>query len=115
MTVLHNLLAGGTLLLVYEITDKKVNGLGTLYQLFQGFQDFFVGLFVYPVVAVNDLEIKALGIVDTCVYSAAVTKVWLVDGADNAWIFLLVLICDLCSSVLGSVVDYKDLYLISSW
>ena len=56
-----------------------------------------------------------LGIVDAGVYSAAVAKVWLMDGADNAWIFLLVFICDLGCSVLGSIVNYKDLYFISAW
>ena len=52
---------------------------------------------------------------DTGVYGAAVAKVWLMDGADNAWIFLLVFICDLGCSVLGSIVNYKDLYFISAW
>ena len=52
---------------------------------------------------------------DAGVYSAAVAKVWLMDGADNAWIFLLVFICDLGCSVLGSIVNYKDLYFISAW
>ena len=115
VTVLHNLLAGRTLFLVYKVTDEKVNCFGAFYQLFQSFQDFFVGFLVYPVIAVYYLEIEALGIVDTGVYGAAVAKVWLMDGADNAWIFLLVFICDLGCSVLGSIVNYKDLYFISAW
>ena len=51
---------------------------------------------------------------DTGVYGAAVAKVWLMDGADDVRIFLLILICDLCSSVLGTVIDYKNLYFVSS-
>lgn len=104
VTILHNLLAGSTLFLVYKVTDEKVNCFGAFYQLFQSFQDFFVGFFIYPVIAVYNLEIEPLGIVDTGVYGAAVAKVWLMDGADNAWIFLLVFICDLGCSVLGSIV-----------
>ena len=115
VTILHNLLAGSTLFLVYKVTDEKVNCFGAFYQLFQSFQDFFVGFFIYPVIAVYNLEIEPLGIVDTGVYGAAVAKVWLMDGADNAWIFLLVFICDLGCSVLGSIVNYKDLYFISAW
>ena len=115
VTVLHNLLAGRTLFLVYKVTDEKVNCFGAFYQLFQSFQDFFVGFFIYPVIAVYNLKIETLGIVDAGVYSAAVAKVWLMDGADNAWIFLLVFICDLGCSVLGSIVNYKDLYFISAW
>ena len=37
VAVLHNFLAGSTLFLIYEIADKKVNGLGAFYQFFQGF------------------------------------------------------------------------------
>ena len=115
VTVLHNLLAGSALFLVYKVTDEKVNCFGALYQLFQSFQDLFVGFFIYPVITVYNLEIEALGIVDASVYGAAVAKVWLMNGADNAWIFLLVFICDLGCPVLGSIVNYKDLYFVSSW
>ena len=81
VTILHNLLAGSTLFLVYKVTDEKVNCFGAFYQLFQSFQDFFVGFFIYPVIAVYNLKIETLGIVDAGVYSAAVAKVWLMDGA----------------------------------
>lgn len=74
VTILHNLLAGSTLFLVYKITDEKINCFGAFYQLFQSFQDLFVGFFIYPVIAVYNLEIEPLGIVDTGVYGAAVAR-----------------------------------------
>ena len=114
VTVLHNLLAGRTLFLVYKVTDEKVNCFGAFYQLFQMFHGFLCRILHLPIIAVYNLKIETWHCGCRC-YSAAVAKVWLMDGTDNAWIFLLVFICDLGCSVLGSIVNYKDLYFISAW
>ena len=115
VTILHNFLSCSTLFLINEIADKKVHCSGAFYQILQCFQYFLVRLLIYPVITVNNLEIKPLCVVDSCIYSATMTKVWLVDGSYDSRIFLLISICNLCSSILGAVINYQNLHFLASW
>ena len=114
MTVLHNFLAGCPLLLINKIADQHIDCLRSTHEFSQCMQNLCISFFIYPVIAVYNLEIKACGITDAGIDSFSMSAVFLMDSLNNRRIFLCICICDLCSTVGRSVIYYKNLHIFST-
>ena len=114
MTVLHNFLAGCPLLLINKIADQHIHGLRSTNEFPQCVQNLCVGFFIYPVIAVYDLEIKACGIADTGIDSFSVSAIFLMDSLYDRRIFLCICIGNLCCTVRRSIIHYKDFHILSA-
>ena len=69
---------------------------------------------VHPVVGIHHLEVEAGGVAQSGVDGAAVPGVFLVDGAHDAGMLLLVVAGDGKRVVGGTVVDDEDLHLFAA-
>jgi len=114
VSVLHDLFAGSSLLLIDEITDKKIHSLGSAGEIVKCLQDLIIGILIYPVIAVHNFEIKSCCVFDSCVHCLSMAAVFLMDGFYDGWIFLGIIICNLGSTVTGTIIYNDDLYFLSS-
>ena len=114
MTVLHNFLAGCPLLLINKIADQHIHGLRSTHEFSQCMKNLCISFFIYPVIAVYDLEIKTCGITDAGIDSFSVSAIFLMDCLYDRRVLLCVCICDLCSTVRRSVIYYKNLHIFST-
>ena len=114
VSVLHDLFAGSALLLINEITDEKIHGLSPTCQFIKRFQDLIVGVLIYPVITVHNLEIKSCCVFDPGVDCLSMAAIFLVYGFYDSWIFLGIIICNLSSTVAGTIIYNDDLHFLSS-
>ena len=114
VSVLHDLFAGSSLLLINEITDEKIHGLSPTCQFIKCFQDLIVGVLIYPVITVHNLEIKSCCVFDSCVDCLSMASIFLMYGFYDSWIFLGIIICDLGSTVTGAIIYNDNLHFLSS-
>ena len=113
--VLHDLFTCCSLFLIYKIADKKIHCFRSAQQLIQSFQNADISFFIYPVITVHNFKIQTCSIPDSCIYSLSMSTIFLMNCFHNSRIFFRIGICDLCSSVRGSVIHHKDFYLFSAY
>ena len=104
----------GAHLVVHKVAHHQVHLLLRLHEAAQGAQDLGIGLFVHPVVAVHNLEVTALCILQPGHYRRAVAAVLLVHRTHNAGIQPFVFVGNGRGIVLGAVVYNQDLHLIAA-
>ena len=113
--VLNDLFLFLALLLIDIIAYKHVQCTGPTRKIFQCFQHAEIGILLYPVVAVHNLEVKPAGVIDPGVDSRTVPSVRLVNRLDDARILCLVLVRNLRSPVpCRSVIHNNDLDIVPS-
>ena len=103
-------------LLVYVVGNDQIGGVLQLHLKTQVFHDFRHGLFVKPVIRVDNLEIACRSVRQTGIHCRAVPSVFLMDGLDDIRITLLPRIGNLCGVILKrAIVDNKDLDIIAAF
>ena len=114
VSVLHDFFTGSTLLLIDKIADEKIHRIGSAGKIIKCLQDLIVSVLIYPVIAVHNFEIKSCCVFDSCVHCLSMAAVFLMDGFYDGWIFLGIIICNLGSTVTGTIIYNDDLYFLSS-
>ena len=112
--VAHHLFMAGAHLIVYKVAHHQIHFLATVHKITQGAQNLGVGFLVHPVVAVHNLEVTALSVLQSGHYRRAVTAVLLMYRTHNAGVQPFVFIRDGGGIVLGAVVHDQDLHLIAA-
>ena len=115
MPIIHDLLAFFPLFLIDKVADQHVQYPAYTGLLPQRIQYLAIRFFLDPVIAVHHFEIKACGILNTCVHRSAVSAVFLVYHLHNGGILGCVRIRDFRRAVLlRTVVHYDDLHVLAA-
>ena len=97
--VFHDLVAVLVLLIIDKITDQQIQRLLLSGKAAQNIKNTLESTCADLVIAVNDLEIKSLRVLDSGVDRSSMSLVGLVDGPDNSGMLCFEPVRDLCGPV----------------
>lgn len=107
-------MAGALGMLVNVVAEEQVYLFAFFYKAAYAIHNTLERYGVKPVVRVDYLKIKTLGVAYALIYALTVSTVFLVDGADYIGISGCILVCYLGGIVLcGAVVYYEYLSLVT--
>ena len=101
-------------LLIHIIRDHHINLGICFHKPLHSLKDLEQGVLIHPVITVHDFEVFPRSVLEAAVDGVPVSAVFFLDGFDNAGIFFLVTLRDFLGPILGTVVDYDDLYIIAA-
>ena len=114
-SVLHDFLAGCSLLLIDKVADQHIQCLRSACQLCQGTKDLHIRFFIYPVITVYNLKVKTCRITDSGIDSFSMSTIFLMDSFDDRRIFFRICICNLCCTVRRPIINHKDFNLFPTF
>ena len=100
---------------VYIIGKQHIHLLFFLFKLFQNIQNLVQCFFIYPVITVHHFKIFSLCVVKTYIDRISVSTIFLINCTDDRRILFFILMCNLWSIILWSVINYDDLYIFSTF
>ena len=101
-------------LVIYVIADHGIEFTSFADDLFQDLNDLNVGVISKKIIAVTDLIVQTSRFPKSCIDSAAVAFVFLMDSPDNARISPLIVLRDFKCGILRPIIYDENFYIFTA-